>query len=156
MGARRKKSKKPSGTRAEQLLETTIFYADRCLGRQVPEALRAAGLKVEVHRDHFADDTPDEDWLAQVGARLWVVLTKDKAIRRKASEREAVMAANIRLFTLPSGNLTGQEMAEIYLQNRLGMARFLHRQPGPFVAVVSRTGIVLVATEPAEEDQLEP
>jgi predicted nuclease of predicted toxin-antitoxin system len=143
MGARRKKSKKPSGTKAEQLLEQTTFFVDFCLGRHVGEALRAAGLKVEFHLDHFAEDAEDEEWLPVVGERNWVVLTKDKGIRRKSWEREKVISAKVRLFTLPSGNMTGEEMAKMYLANRFRMARFLRKHPPPFIAVVRRDMIDL-------------
>lgn len=68
------------------------FFVDRSLGaRDVPEALRSAGVLVEVHDDHFAPDTPDIVWLAEVGARGWIVLTKDSRIRRvDRAERRAV------------------------------------------------------------------
>lgn len=69
MGARRKKSQKQSGTRAEQLLSQSTWFVDYCLGRQVGEALREVGMKVEFHLDHFAEDAPDEDWLPVVGER---------------------------------------------------------------------------------------
>jgi len=29
--------------------------------------LRAAGFKVERHADHFRHDTPDEEWLREIG-----------------------------------------------------------------------------------------
>ena len=149
MGARRKKSKKPSGTRAEQLLEQTVFFVDYCLGRQVGEALRGAGLSVELHLDHFKENEPDLGWFPVVGDNGWVVLTKDKAIRRKPLEREAVLAAGIRMFTLPSGNMRGQDMAAAFLDNMPKMARFLKNHNHPFIAVVSQSGITLVA--PKEE-----
>jgi hypothetical protein len=65
-------------------------------------------LTIEFHRDHFAEDAPDEEWLRDVGARGWVVLTKDKTIRRKTVEREAVRHASLALFTLTRGNLSGR------------------------------------------------
>src|SRR4051794_33387616 len=104
MDAPRKKSKKPSGTKADSLLEQAIFFVDRSLGRKLGIALRAAGWKIELHGDHFPDNTPDEEWLLNVGAKGWVVLTKDKNIRRNEVERHAVVVANVRMFTLPSGN----------------------------------------------------
>jgi hypothetical protein len=152
MGARRKKSRKPSATKAEQLLEQTTFYVDYCLGRYVSEALRASGLKVEFHLDHFAEDTPDKVWLAFVGQKGWVALTKDKGIRRKAWEREKVLSAKVGLFTLPSGNMTGEEMAEMYRSNRLRMARFLRAHPPPFIAVVHRDTIDLLEPRVASEE----
>jgi hypothetical protein len=114
--------------------------------------LRAEGLRIEFHLDHFADDEPDLDWFKVVGKNGWVVLTKDKAIRRKQVEREAVLAEGIRMFTLPSGSMRGEEMAAVYVNSRLRMARFLKNYEGPFIAVVHATQIELVAPrEEAEE-----
>jgi uncharacterized protein with PIN domain len=84
MDAPRETSKKPSGTKAERLLRESTFFVDRSLGRRLGIALREAGWNVELHDDHFKDDTPDEKWLEEVGKKGWVVLTKDKAIRKKA------------------------------------------------------------------------
>jgi hypothetical protein len=151
MGARRKKSKKPSGTRAEQLLRETIFFVDYCLGRQAGEALRAAGLRVEFHTDHFKQDEPDLGWLPEMGKRGWVVLTKDKEIRRKQVERDAVLESKVRMFALGSGNMTGQEIGEVFCRNRLKMARFIMRNNHPFIASVTQSGITLVA--PTEDEQ---
>ena len=35
-----------------------------------------------MHDDHFARDASDETWLGEVGAKGWVVLSKDDRIRR--------------------------------------------------------------------------
>src|SRR5262249_33986101 len=136
---RPKRSKKLSGTKAERLLEQSTFFTDECLGRQVGEALRAVGLRVELHADNFDQGIPDVVWLPAVGARSWVVITKDKAIRRKRWEMEKVLSAGVRMFTLCSGDMTGDEMARVFVDNRLRMGRFLKHHSAPFVAVVSRT-----------------
>ena len=47
--------------------------------------LRAAGLYVEVHDDHFAQDAPDSEWLAAVGRNNWIVITRDERIRYRAA-----------------------------------------------------------------------
>ena len=46
---------------------TRVYFTDRDLGRQFGAILRSGGLTVERHADHFAHDTPDEVWLAEVG-----------------------------------------------------------------------------------------
>jgi hypothetical protein len=48
------------------------------------------------------------------------------------------------MFTLPNGNMTADQMADVFLTNRLKMGRLLHQHPEPFVAVVSRSGVELV------------
>ena len=58
---------------------------------------------MEIHDDHFAPDTPDTVWLAEVGARGWVVLTKDSRIRRHPLELQALLATD----------LTGEAMARL-------------------------------------------
>jgi hypothetical protein len=46
--------------------EAPTFFLDRSLGKNlVAEALRTAGVQVEVHDDHFAPDAKDEDWRAR-------------------------------------------------------------------------------------------
>lgn len=62
--------------------EPLTYFLDRSLGRfKLATALRQAGLRVEVHDDYFQQDATDEEWLAGVGQRGWIVLTKDEKIR---------------------------------------------------------------------------
>jgi len=87
-----------------KLREPFTYFVDRSLGRKVLVThLRAHGLQVEAHDDHFAADTTDAEWLGAVGRRGWVVLTKDKAIRRNTLEREALLEANVACFMLGRG-----------------------------------------------------
>lgn len=105
-------------------------------------ALRHAGATVEIHNDHFPQDARDDTWLLDVGARRWVVLTKDDRIRYRATELTAVVSARVALFALASGNLTGEEMAQAFVAALPRMARVLATQRPPFVAKVTRSGDV--------------
>jgi predicted nuclease of predicted toxin-antitoxin system len=144
MAGKQKKSRKPSGTKAELLLESSTFFVDRCLGKSVGVALRQSGLQVELHSDHFADDADDQTWITVVGQRGWVVLTKDKAILTRPIELQAVIAAKVRMFRLPSGNMTGEDMGRVFVNNRLKMGRFMKKHPPPFIARVSASGVAMV------------
>jgi predicted nuclease of predicted toxin-antitoxin system len=124
------------------------FYADRCLGKAAARALQAAGASVELHDDHFGQDAADEDWIPVVSARGWVILTKDKNIRRRLGEREAVLLANARVMTLSSGNMRSQEMADLLVARLAEMEKLANDHPPPFVAVVSPTGIQVVVPPP--------
>jgi predicted nuclease of predicted toxin-antitoxin system len=110
--------------------------------KRVALALRGARVEVHVHDDHFAPDARDVDWLAEVGAKGWVVLTKDRGIRWRSLERTAAMTAGVALFTLTSGNLNGAEMAEIFVKALPAMCRFLAKHSPPFIASVTRRGRV--------------
>lgn len=60
----------------------TVFFIDRSLGIEpIRTELVEAGLVVEVHDDHFERDAEDRVWLHAVGARGWVILTKDQKLR---------------------------------------------------------------------------
>jgi predicted nuclease of predicted toxin-antitoxin system len=139
-----RKSKKPYGTKAELLLKNSTFFVDRCLGKGVGVALRESGLHVEFHADHFADDADDQTWISEVGRRGWVVLTKDKAIRTRPVELNAVEAAKVRMFSLSSGNMTGEQMAEVFVANRLNIGPLIKKHSPPFIARVSASGVSLV------------
>jgi hypothetical protein len=53
----------------------------------IRSALIREGIVVEIHDDHFCRDEEDQVWLAEVGKRNWVVLTRIKecAIGRSKS-----------------------------------------------------------------------
>lgn len=87
-----------------RLPEPYVFFVDRSLGgRVVAGALRAAGVDVRAHDDVFAQDTDDEVWLADVGDRGWIVLTKDVLIRRDSLQRQVLLAANVAAFVFARG-----------------------------------------------------
>ena len=87
------------------------LFLDRSLGRrQVPELLRAAGLRLRTLAEVYgipADETiPDVDWLARAGREGWVVLMKDDRIRYRPVERAAVIDHRVRAFTVADVLLT--------------------------------------------------
>jgi predicted nuclease of predicted toxin-antitoxin system len=97
--------------------------------RIIPDALRGAGEDVRVHDDLFPQDAKDEIWLAEAGRHGWIVLTKDKNIRYRAVELQALIAADVRAFVLTArGNLTGSEVGQIYVKALPAMKSFAPRQ----------------------------
>jgi hypothetical protein len=110
----------------------------------VVDALKAAGLDARAHDDYFAQDTPDAEWIVDVGARGWVVLTKDEAIFRNPAEIGAALRANVALFTLGGGNVSGPEMAKRFLDGMRAIERALRRFDVPIGATVTAGGVVRV------------
>ena len=123
--------------------EQIVFFVDRALGKiHVPDALRNVGEAVEIHDDHFSQNALDTDWLPIVAVRGWVVLTADKKIGHRHLEMLAVEQSLARVFVLVSGNITGPDMARIFVDAINPIKRFLLLNEGPFIAKVYRYGRV--------------
>ncbi len=103
----------------------------------MPEALRASGLNVERHDDHFGPHTLDTEWLGEVGARGWVALSHNKAIRYNTIERDACMRAGVPLFML-IGATTHAELAQNFIRTVDKVFRFLDENSPPFIAKIHR------------------
>jgi hypothetical protein len=121
------------------------LFLDRSLGRrQVPDLLRAAGLRLRTLAEVYgipADETiADVDWLTRAGCEGWVVLMKDERIRYRPAERAALVDHRVRAFCLTSGNLRAAEMAEQYIAV-LDKLTAACAAEGPFLYVVSRSGL---------------
>lgn len=92
------------------------FFLDRSLGRITAWRLREAGHVVHLIADHYPDDgsdVPDEEWIAEGCARGWLLLTKDKRIRYRAAELDALQRGH--LFCLASGSMDIEEMTRALL-----------------------------------------
>ncbi len=97
----------------------------------------------------FPQDTPDAEWLARAGREGWIVLTKDKLIRKRPLEREALAAANVRAFVFTGGNMSGIEMAESIVAAIPRMLRLVAATPPPFIARITGSGTVdVIETRP--------
>lgn len=124
-----------SGKRPEPTAPT--FFIDRGLGKHhVPAVFAAAGFSVVLMADAFPEDgqhVTDDAWIRHASDRGWVAITKDTAIVR--DHAAALAASTLRVFALPSANLTGPEMAVRYEAN---IHRIVQRcrKAGPFVDVV--------------------
>jgi hypothetical protein len=141
MAAKRSRSKKRSGTSEQP--DVTLFL-DRALDFDtLYNALVQAGVPVVRHRDAFADDALDRDWLPVVGERGWVVLTKDKAMQHSEIERAAIQNARVPVFILVRSDLSGAEMASIFVKALPAILRILRTHTPPFIAKIYRDGSVL-------------
>jgi hypothetical protein len=136
----------PSGAsfsrREAKRLASLVFFLDRQIGtRSAAGALRAAGARVEVHDDHFAQAAPDTEWIPAVAARGWVAITLDKNIRRNPLERQAYQHAKLRGFVVTAQSLKGAEIAALLVKALPGMVRRAAGRPGPLLFAISASGV---------------
>lgn len=150
MGARRKKSGKRSAANSKRRRRARrpaplTFFIDECLGGGLlAAALRAKDQTVILCRERFPEGTEDQEWLTVAGAERWVVLTKDKHIRRRELELQALVLARVRAFVLTSGDLTGSEQAALFVRLIPKMSRISRSTQGPLVAAVTSGGTVTI------------
>lgn len=135
-----------------------MFFIDRSLGgKTVPASLRSVGLQVEAHSDHFADDAPDIVWLYECGQKDWVVLAKDRNIKRNPLEREALFKAGIAAFFLTKADMTGEETAQAIVNGLHRIANLLEAERRPFIARILPDGRVeLWVNHKGKERKLSP
>jgi hypothetical protein len=146
MGGPDLRSKKRSGASSSSTPPPEpppTLFIDRSLGRRiVPGILKNAGLTVEIHDDHCPPDAPDEVWLRLVGETGWLALTKDRGLPFRAPSLLTIWEAKSRIFVLTGGDLTGEEMGQLICAALPRMARFARHEPAPFLARVTRSGMV--------------
>lgn len=122
------------------------FLADRNLGKRVVGALRAAGETVHTLADVFGEDrsqqVEDESWLAYAGSMGWAALTKDRRIRHRTGERDAVREHGVVLFALSNANLGFAEMAGAFLTAMPRLHEIHQDRSGGSIWIVHRDGTV--------------
>jgi hypothetical protein len=92
-----------------------------------------------VHDELFPQATQDVVWLTEAGARRWVVITRDDRIRYNQLEKQAVLAAKVRFFSITSSSLTGDEAAALIVSALRAMTRLcLEHATTGFIAKISR------------------
>jgi len=150
MIARRSTSKKRSESSGnwKQQPSSTTFFLDRCLGAyDLPELLRAAGLSIEIHKDHFNSDIDDAGWISETGKRGWAIITKDRRVKSRQIEVIALLRSGQPAFVLSSGNTTASENAQAILAALEDMLGCIRRHQPPFVAQITKAGkLSMIAT----------
>lgn len=113
------------------------FFVDRSLGRKaLPEALRSSGWQLITLAEHYgipADErVADTDWIQEAAKRGWPILMKDKRIRHRPAEINAVVAHKARCFVITRGDLPSAEMVNRFVANKTAILT-VAAGPGPYI-----------------------
>jgi hypothetical protein len=133
---------------------TVVFFTDRDIGLRFPQILKEAGLTVELHRDHFTHDCPDEEWLHAIGERGWIALTRDRRIRYKPNELEAVKRHRVALLVIV-GHAPYPDLARAFVQTLPRILSFIGRHRPPYIAKVYRPTPAEIERHPAAPGRVE-
>lgn len=121
-----------------------IFWVDRCLGAHiVPDELRAAGIAIRTYADLYPtdDDVADAEWIPEVTARGWIILTKDEAISRNPTEVSALRRAKALYVCLAAKGMTAAAQVECLLQQWRTIEGVVATRKPPVIVKVTRTGV---------------
>lgn len=140
---RKSKKRSASSSSSKPPDQPLTFFVDECLGTgKVPGALTAAGASVKTLADVFGKGMKDVDWLSALQGQGWIVLTKDKNIRRRPLEAQALIAANLRVFVVTATDLTGDETGQVLVKALPKIRRFCKKRRPPFIAGITRNSEV--------------
>lgn len=109
----------------------TFLLDENLASKSIVEALRTAGMRVTTVSDEFGRGSLDVDWLPEAGRRGYVVLTKDKAMRRTPLELAVLRDARVFYFALTRGNLTAAQIAAAILAAAPHIERIVKSRRGP-------------------------
>lgn len=85
----------------------------------------------------FSTGTLDVDWIPVVGERQWILITKDKSIRKREIELRLLNSARVRTFVLTAAGLKGDEQAHVVKEALPAMLRLLRRRSSHFIARIT-------------------
>lgn len=101
--------------------------------------LTQAGWTVVLHDDRFAQDESDTTWMAEIAREEMVILTRDKHLRRRPDEIEAIVNSGARVvFVAFSGNMHSYLAALLAGANAL--QRVFDEQAPPVAVRLHRDG----------------
>jgi hypothetical protein len=120
------------------------FYLDA----SVPIAVRTALASVREDIVYAGgpnapkESTQDRHWLATVGREGWVVIKRDKRIRTRPWEREALIAAGAQTFCLTgAGNYNRWDTLRLLTARWARIEQVATNIPGPYIYSVTWEGV---------------
>lgn len=124
-----------------------VFFFDRCFGSSFPKWLRKVPTPfvVEYHDDKkhgFHDQTPDDEWLAIVGANKWVVISHDKRFHRDTMAALAVKQHKVACFYMDGGSTKTWDKMVLFARCFLRVREIVKSVKPPYIYRIQHTGRV--------------
>jgi hypothetical protein len=119
-----------------------VIFIDRSIPKGVAEALKQVRDDVCWLEDVFEEGwIKDREWIPDIGARGWLVISKDKKIRTRQEERRAVKDNNVGCFILNYRQpLNRWEILKLVASSLDEMEDKFANTPRPFMYLIDRNG----------------
>ena len=120
-----------------------MIFIDRSVPKGVAAALKEVRDDVRWFEDEFEHDTKETVWLPEVGQLGWIVISRDKKIRTRPAERQALLEARVGCFILTQKQiLTRWDYLKLLAATLDEMISLFASTRRPFIYGVGRTGQV--------------
>ncbi len=116
------------------------FFFDNNIGSFVAEGLHAFGEDVCHITEHFPVDTADEVWLEFVGRKGMCLVTRDRMIRRRPIELEALRRHRVGAFFLAGKRMGKWDQIRQIIRAWSMMKETASRTRPPFAFRVNPSG----------------
>ncbi len=100
-----------------------------------------------IHDTYFNPDETDENIIKTAAAHGWVLITKDKRIRFRETAKDLIRSRNARMIVVTTKDQTTDVVSQVLIDAMPKICRFLDSTPPPFVAKLTKNGIVEVYPE---------
>jgi len=114
-------------------------------------AALAKGESLNLLDDYFAPTTLDATWIPEVGAKGWVILTKDTAMRRNPLEIQALLSAGTAVFFFANASLPGSKVGDALALALPGMRTAMRRFKVPVMGRVNASGELSILYDAGKE-----
>lgn len=119
-----------------------MIFFDRSIPRGVAEAVKQVREDACWLEDVFEEGwIKDRKWIPAIGARGWLVVSKDKKIRTRPEERRAVRENNVGIFIFSyRGGLNRWQILKLVTSTLDEMEEKFAATPRPFMYLIDRNG----------------
>ena len=105
---------------------------------RVLELVNAPDLSCIALTEHYRDtpthglEIPDETWMRDAGRERWLVLTQDRHLIERTSERECIVANKVGVVILRPGDAVNYDVLSFIIRH-LAWLRQINQDSRPFV-----------------------
>ena len=118
-----------------------MIFIDRSIPRPVAEALRKVRGDVKWFEDEFDHWKKDIEWLPVAGDNGWLIILRDKKVRTRPGERQAIISHGAGCFILNQGNDPSKwEYLKLLTLTLDEMIDVDGRMARPYIYTVTREG----------------
>ncbi len=116
------------------------FFVDNNLSPQLAKGMEGFGQNVVHLTDHFPADTEDTEWLAHIGEKGWILITRDERIRFRPGERAALKEHEVGAFFMGGKNRNACQLIQQLVRNWPQIKERARSTKRPFAFRVRPTG----------------